>query len=99
MADRIQGAQEDILKLTNGMKFSRNVVCVDITSSNCQDLSLIDLPGLIEAADTQEEEKYIDLILALVRDYLSQENTSMYFKIVMSRSPCFPFQSLNFSSL
>jgi len=75
MADRIQGAQEDILKLTNGMKFSRNVVCVDITSSNCQDLSLIDLPGLIEAADTQEEEKYIDLILALVRDYLSQENT------------------------
>lgn len=76
MAKEIHEAQDAILKHANGKKFSRNVVCVDIISSDCQDLSLIDLPGLIEAADTPEDEIYIELILNLVRDYISTPNTS-----------------------
>ncbi len=76
VAAKIHEAQDEILKHANGRKFSRNVVCVDIFSSDCQDLSLIDLPGLIEASDTQEDEIYIELILALVREYIVQENTS-----------------------
>ena len=76
MAAKIQEAQEAILEHANGKKFSRNVVCVEIISSDCQDLSLIDLPGLIESSDTQEDEIYIELILGLVRDYLAPSNTS-----------------------
>jgi Dynamin family len=85
MATEIHKAQDAILKYANGKKFSRNVVCVEIISSDCQDLSLIDLPGLIEAADTTEDEIYIDLILNLVRDYISQKNTSTSNR---SKLPC-----------
>lgn len=76
MATRIQEAQEAILVHANGKKFSHNVVCIEIVSSDCQDLSLIDLPDLIESSESQVDKIYVELILSLVRDYLAPSNTS-----------------------
>lgn len=74
VAQRIKDAQEEILK-EGGLKFTRNVICIDILSSDCQDLSIVDLPGLIESTEHPEDEVYINLISDLVNDYIKCENT------------------------
>ena len=75
MANKIADAQKAILAKGGGTKFSRNVVCIEIESGDCHDLSIVDLPGLIESSDTKEDEIYITLIHDLVRSYLSNHNT------------------------
>eukprot|EP01083_Nonionella_stella_P035927 98012_1 len=58
----------------NELKFSRNVVCIDIQGPGVGNLSIIDLPGMIQAADKREDEKYIHLIRDMVMGYISKED-------------------------
>jgi len=55
--------------------FTRNIVSVQITGSECEDLALVDLPGLIQSQEEKENEVYIGLVESLVKDYLSRRNT------------------------
>ncbi|KAI0925406.1 hypothetical protein AcV7_005662 [Taiwanofungus camphoratus] len=62
----------DLIKSdTNMLKFSRNVVVVDIQDPDGTDLSFVDLPGLIQNA----EPDMINLVASLVETYVGDEST------------------------
>ena len=46
----------------NELKFSKNVVCIDIRGPNVGNLSIIDLPGLIQTVEKEEDERFIRTI-------------------------------------
>ena len=89
VAGRIERAQvaivnpskkvEDILRLKdlnsieNEIKFSENVVCVSIVGPDVGNLTLADLPGLIQATSAKEEERFIVMIENLVKKYARNE--------------------------
>ncbi|KAJ1566060.1 hypothetical protein HK405_011020, partial [Cladochytrium tenue] len=54
------------------LKFSRNVVCVDVAGA-AVDLTLVDLPGIVRSVDRLTDAAYIDVVLDLVRSYISNE--------------------------
>ncbi|KLO12399.1 hypothetical protein SCHPADRAFT_941237 [Schizopora paradoxa] len=51
------------------LKFSKNVVCVDVFDEGCPDLSFVDLPGLIQ----NDERELVDLVEDLVRSNITGE--------------------------
>eukprot|EP01083_Nonionella_stella_P279783 951669_1 len=56
-------------------KFTRNVVCVEVSGPREENLVGIDLPGLIQATEFKEDEVYIEMIRELVKDYMRRPNT------------------------
>lgn len=74
LADRISQAQEAALGKA-GVMFTRNTVCVEIRSMFSQDLSLLDLPGLIASTEEAEDAPYVDLVRELVKEKIGQKNT------------------------
>lgn len=56
------------------VKFSPNVVRVDISAPDVQNLSFYDLPGVINQAEVPEEEYLVKLVANLVKDYIKTEN-------------------------
>lgn len=70
-------ASSSISNMANGKKqlFTKNIVSVKITGPECEDLALVDLPGLIQSQEEKENEVYIGLVEGLVKEYLSRENT------------------------
>ena len=52
-----------------------NTICVHIRGRECQNLSIVDLPGLIQSVDKAEDERYIHLVEGLVKEYLQSDKT------------------------
>ena len=48
------------------LRFSRNVVCVELTGPDLADLSFVDLPGIVQNADAE----IVNLIEDLVNSYI-----------------------------
>ncbi|PKK67265.1 hypothetical protein RhiirC2_752015 [Rhizophagus irregularis] len=59
----------------NALKFTKNVVCLEIKGPNVPNLSLIDLPGIIRHVEKVEDENFIRLIEELVENYISKEKS------------------------
>ncbi|KAK4610060.1 Interferon-induced GTP-binding protein Mx1 [Fulvia fulva] len=57
--------------------FSRDVLSVEITGPSRPQLTLVDLPGLIQSANEMQSDADIDLIHSLVSDYLDEPRTIM----------------------
>mmetsp|Transcript_8720 Transcript_8720/g.19732 ORF Transcript_8720/g.19732 Transcript_8720/m.19732 type:complete len:553 (+) Transcript_8720:188-1846(+) len=77
MPDKIMEAQEEILEKSGDgkQKFTKNTICVHIRGRECQNLSIVDLPGLIQSVDKAEDERYIILVEGLVKEYLKSDKT------------------------
>ncbi|KAJ5093903.1 dynamin GTPase [Penicillium angulare] len=56
------------------VKFSPNVIRLDMTAPNLPNLSFYDLPGVINQADNENEKYVVSLVSKLVKQYVSQEN-------------------------
>ncbi|KAJ3319684.1 hypothetical protein HDU76_000474 [Blyttiomyces sp. JEL0837] len=56
----------------NELKFSRNVVCVEIRGA-AVNLTLIDLPGIIRTVERKEDSGFIEMIQELVMSYIKKE--------------------------
>ncbi|CAG8548187.1 1087_t:CDS:2, partial [Cetraspora pellucida] len=54
---------------SNTIKFTKNVVCIEIKGPDVPNLSLIDLPGIIK------DEKFILLIEELVKEYIQKDKS------------------------
>jgi len=57
------------------LKFTRNVIQVSLAGKSFQNLIVTDLPGLIQATESKEDERYIDLIQELCENYCKSKNT------------------------
>ncbi|KAL8904890.1 MAG: hypothetical protein Q9171_006880 [Xanthocarpia ochracea] len=66
------GAKNSTGKHTQVM-FSPNVVRLDVSSPDVPNLSFYDLPGVINQAETVEEEYLVSLVQNLVRSYIKEE--------------------------
>lgn len=76
MPEQIEQAQKILLeRVTNGTNFTANVVCVNIAGDGCPDLSLVDLPGLIQSTENKDDEGDIGRVEELVRSYLESSET------------------------
>mmetsp|Transcript_14875 Transcript_14875/g.33207 ORF Transcript_14875/g.33207 Transcript_14875/m.33207 type:complete len:851 (-) Transcript_14875:59-2611(-) len=76
MPDEIENAQRALLeRVTNGTNFTSNVVCVNIAGDGCPDLSLVDLPGLIQSTESKDDEGDIQRVEELVKSYLASSET------------------------
>ncbi|KAH7921346.1 hypothetical protein BV22DRAFT_1107246 [Leucogyrophana mollusca] len=62
------------------LKFSRNVIHVDIKDPEATDLSFFDLPGLIQ----NEDEDTIDIVRSLTESYIQRKNAIILTTIPMS---------------
>ncbi|KAJ3274056.1 hypothetical protein HDV01_003549 [Terramyces sp. JEL0728] len=58
----------------NELMFSRNVVCVEITGAKV-DLTLIDLPGIIQSVGPKQEKRMIGLVNDVVNFYISKQRS------------------------
>ncbi|KAJ4991097.1 dynamin family protein [Stagonosporopsis vannaccii] len=59
----------------NSRAFSRDVLSVEITGSDRPQLTLVDLPGLIHATNKSQTEADKELILNLVKEYMTNPRT------------------------
>ncbi|KAG9296191.1 hypothetical protein G9A89_014783 [Geosiphon pyriformis] len=59
----------------NEIKFTKNVICLDIQGPDVPNLSLIDLPGIIQHTERTEDEKFIGLIQDLIQKYIQNEKS------------------------
>ncbi|KAF0420291.1 P-loop containing nucleoside triphosphate hydrolase protein [Gigaspora margarita] len=59
----------------NNLKFTKNVVCIEIKGSDVPNLSLIDLPGIIRHTEKIEDKKFIPLTEELVKEYIKNEKS------------------------
>ncbi|KAI0650569.1 P-loop containing nucleoside triphosphate hydrolase protein [Trametes meyenii] len=62
-------------------KFSRNVICVDLSGPGLEDLSFIDLPGLIQNDEGKGE---VRLVEDLAKSYIAASNTLILVAIPMT---------------
>ncbi|KAJ3104555.1 hypothetical protein HDU97_009067 [Phlyctochytrium planicorne] len=69
--DRTIAARDNEAK-SNELKFTKNVVCVDIRGAGVN-LTLIDLPGIIRSVDRKEDVAFIEMIQDLVKKYISND--------------------------
>ncbi|KAH2284604.1 hypothetical protein KXW02_002365 [Aspergillus fumigatus] len=66
------------------VKFSPNVVRLDISAPNFPNLSFYDLPGVISQAEHDHERYLVSLVENLVREYISQENCIVLLALPMT---------------
>ncbi|KAL8839189.1 MAG: hypothetical protein Q9170_001838 [Blastenia crenularia] len=64
------GSGDQILQV----KFSPNVIRVDISAPDIPNLSFYDLPGVINQAEVPEEEYLVKLVANLVKSYIKTDN-------------------------
>jgi interferon-induced GTP-binding protein Mx1 len=69
LATVIGEAQEHILQQT-GKDVARDVVHVHVYAPDCQDLTLMDLPGMVRSRGTDESESIIQDVQHLINEYL-----------------------------
>ncbi|KAE8151217.1 P-loop containing nucleoside triphosphate hydrolase protein [Aspergillus avenaceus] len=66
------------------VKFSPNVIRLDISAPEFPNLSFYDLPGVISQAEIDEEQYLISLIENLVKEYISQDNCIILLTLPMT---------------
>lgn len=66
------------------VKFSPNVVRLDISAPEFPNLSFYDLPGVISQAEVDEERYLVSLVENLVRAYICQENCIVLLALPMT---------------
>ncbi|GMF73239.1 unnamed protein product [Aspergillus oryzae] len=66
------------------VKFSPNIVRLDISAPDFPNLSFYDLPGVISQAELDEEKYLILLIENLVKEYISQQNCIVLLTLPMT---------------
>ena len=59
---------------TYQVKFSPNVIQLDIQGRDLPNLSFYDLPGVFNQAETNEETYLVDLVRNLVKEYIKQDD-------------------------
>ncbi|KAL2835249.1 P-loop containing nucleoside triphosphate hydrolase protein [Aspergillus cavernicola] len=66
------------------VKFSPNIVRLDISAANFPSLSFYDLPGVINQAECDEERYLVNLVENLVKEYICQENCIVLLTMTMT---------------
>ncbi|KAJ5993750.1 hypothetical protein N7451_009474 [Penicillium sp. IBT 35674x] len=66
------------------VKFSPNIVRLDISAPDFPNLSFYDLPGVINQADNDSEKYLVNLVQKLVKQYISQENCIVLLTLSMT---------------
>lgn len=66
----IADAQAHII-LKSGKEVARDIVSVDVRAPHCENLTLVDLPGIVRTAGKDESATIADEIQGLMNDYLS----------------------------
>ncbi|KAL4887001.1 P-loop containing nucleoside triphosphate hydrolase protein [Aspergillus karnatakaensis] len=66
------------------VKFSPNVVRLDITAPGFPSLSFYDLPGVINQAEVDEERYLVPLVENLVKQYINQEHCIVLLTMTMT---------------
>ncbi|KAJ5825622.1 Dynamin family protein [Penicillium riverlandense] len=66
------------------VKFSPNVIRLDISSPGFPNLSFYDLPGVISQPEHDGEEYLVKLVENLVKQYVSQENCIVLLAVTMT---------------
>ncbi|KAJ5759324.1 hypothetical protein N7520_006480 [Penicillium odoratum] len=79
----VPGKNTDTLP-TNEVKFSPNIVRLDISAPDFPNLSFYDLPGVINQADIDSEKYLVTLVEKLVKQYISQENCIVLLTMSMT---------------
>ncbi|KAL8703679.1 MAG: hypothetical protein Q9201_003133 [Fulgogasparrea decipioides] len=69
------------------VKFSPNVVRLDITAPDVPNLSFYDLPGVINQAEVPEEEYLVKLVANLAKSYIKTENCINLLAMPMTDDP------------
>ncbi|KAJ5287445.1 hypothetical protein N7478_003131 [Penicillium angulare] len=59
---------------TMDVKFSPNIIRLDMSAPSLPNLSFYDLPGVINQADNENEKYVVSLVSKLVKQYVLQEN-------------------------
>lgn len=72
ITDIIAEAQAHIIE-KSGKEVARDIVCVDMQGPHCENLTLIDLPGIVRSTGKGESSTLADDINALMHDYLDNE--------------------------
>ncbi|KAF8246742.1 hypothetical protein K440DRAFT_601938 [Wilcoxina mikolae CBS 423.85] len=65
------------------VKFSPNVVVMEITAPDLPNLSFIDLPGVIQTTETNNENYLIDLVGGLVEEYVREPDCLILLAMTM----------------
>ena len=73
-----------LLKKEAQVKFSPNVIRLDITGPGLPNLSFYDLPGVVNVVDVPEEAYLMDLVRNLVKQYIKAENCVNLLALTMS---------------
>ncbi|KAI2402087.1 hypothetical protein LOZ67_000843 [Ophidiomyces ophidiicola] len=66
------------------VKFSPNVVRLDISAPGFPNLSFYDLPGVINVAEIEEEKYLVTLVENLVKEYIKADNTIVLLTMPMT---------------
>ncbi|KAM5443775.1 hypothetical protein MferCBS31731_001020 [Microsporum ferrugineum] len=82
--DFIPGEDQETDGTYTQVKFSPNVVRLDITAPNFPNLSFYDLPGVINVAELDEERYLVDLVGNLVKEYIKAENCIILLTLPMT---------------
>lgn len=72
--DYVPGQNSDTDPMSTQVKFSPNVVRLDISAPNFPNLSFYDLPGVISLTEFDDERYLVGLVQNLVKEYISHDN-------------------------
>ena len=72
LTEIIAEAQDHIIK-KSGKVVAPDMVCVEIRGPHCQNLTLIDLPGIVRSSGKGESDSLPTEIAALMNDYLKND--------------------------
>lgn len=76
-----------ILWKDHQVKFSPNVIRLDISGPDLPNLSFYDLPGVINVSEVPEEAYLVDLVRNLVKEYIQAEDCINLLALTMTDDP------------
>ncbi|KAF3491336.1 dynamin family protein [Arthroderma uncinatum] len=82
--DFVPGDDQDADGTYTQVKFSPNVVRLDITAPRFPNLSFYDLPGVINVAEIDEEKYLVTLVENLVKEYIRAQNCIVLLTLPMT---------------
>lgn len=72
---------------TTQVKFSPNIIRLDISGPGLPNLSFYDLPGVINVSEVPEEAYLVDLVRNLVKEYIQAEDCINLLALTMTDDP------------
>ena len=82
ITNAISAAQAHIIKMS-GKDVARDIVSVDIRGPHCEELTLIDLPGIVRTMGKDESATLAEDIQGLMNDYLKNPRC-----VILAVMPC-----------